>query len=117
MSTLRSRSTKTRHRLTGANFSNTHWTNVLLARVGNDTQSREALEKLCGRYWAPLYAFIRRQGESPHDAQDLTQAFFTRLFEKDYLLAVDRQKGRFRSFLLASLKHFLSNERDRARAQ
>ncbi len=66
---------------------------------------------------APLYAFIRRQGESPHDAQDLTQAFFTRLFEKDYLLAVDRQKGRFRSFLLASLKHFLSNERDRARAQ
>jgi RNA polymerase sigma-70 factor (ECF subfamily) len=58
---------------------------VLSARVGKDTQSREALEKLCGRYWAPLYAFIRRQGESPHDAQDLTQAFFTRLFEKDYV--------------------------------
>jgi len=108
---------KARLRPTAAHFSNTHWTVVLSARDPEGAQSREALEKLCRAYWPPLYAFIRRQGQSPHDAQDLTQAFFARLFEKDYLQAVDRQKGRFRSFLLASLKHFLSNERDRARAQ
>jgi RNA polymerase sigma-70 factor (ECF subfamily) len=77
----------------------------------------ESLEKLCRAYWTPLYAFVRRQGESPQDAQDLTQGFFARLLEKDYLKDVDRNKGRFRSFLLAALKHFLSNERDRKRAK
>ena len=68
-------------------------------------------------YWYPLYAFVRRQGYGPDEAQDLTQAFFTRLLEKKYLRDYARERGRFRSFLLAALKHFLSNERDRARAQ
>lgn len=80
-------------------------------------QAQQSLEKLCRVYWLPLYAYIRRQGENPHDAQDLTQEFFARLLEKDFLASVDRTKGRFRSFLLASLKHFLSNQRVRARAQ
>jgi len=71
---------------------------------------------LCGNYWYPLYAYVRRQGHNPHDAQDLTQAFFARLLEKNYLADVQREKGRFRSFLLASLKHFLANEWDRERA-
>jgi len=75
------------------------------------------LEKLCKVYWYPLYAFVRRQGRAPHDAQDLTQEFFARLLEKNYLEDVDRAKGKFRSFLLASMKHFLANEWDRARAQ
>lgn len=79
--------------------------------------AEQSLEKLCRVYWLPLYTYIRRQGESPHDAQDLTQEFFARLLEKDFLCSVDQTKGRFRSFLLASLKHFLSNQRDRARAQ
>jgi RNA polymerase sigma-70 factor (ECF subfamily) len=83
----------------------------------NPGQAAASLEKLCRLYWPPLYAFIRRQGESPEDAQDLTQEFFLRLLDKDYLKAVEQGKGRFRSFLLASLKHFLSNERDKARAQ
>ena len=83
----------------------------------NPGQAAESLERLCSVYWRPLYAYIRRQGESAHDAQDLTQEFFLRLLEKDWLNAVDQGKGRFRSFLLAALKHFLSNERDKARAQ
>ena len=75
-----------------------------------------ALEKLCRAYWLPLYIYVRRLGSSPHDAEDLTQGFFALLLEKNYLRDVAREKGRFRSFLLASLKHFLSHERDRARA-
>jgi RNA polymerase sigma factor (sigma-70 family) len=99
-------------------FGQTHWS-VVLSAAGrqNPGQAAESLEKLCSLYWRPLYAYIRRQGESPHDAQDLTQEFFLRLLKKDWLNAVDQGKGRFRSFLLAALKHFLSNERDRARAQ
>lgn len=102
----------------GTQFGQTHWS-VVLSAAGrhNPAQAAESLEILCCLYWRPLYAFIRRQGESPHDAQDLTQEFFLRLVKKDYLNAVDQGKGRFRSFLLASLKHFLSNERDKARAQ
>lgn len=80
-------------------------------------KASRALEELCCTYWYPLYAFVRKQGCSPHDAQDLTQAFFERLIEKNYLDDVAREKGRFRSFLLAALKHFLSNEWDRLRAQ
>jgi RNA polymerase sigma factor (sigma-70 family) len=101
-----------------AQFGQTHWS-VVLSAAGkrNPSQAAESLEKLCSLYWRPLYAYIRRQGESPHDAQDLTQEFFFRLLKKDYLNAVDQSKGRFRSFLLAALKHFLSNERDRARAK
>ena len=86
-------------------------------QAGTDSpQSQQALEMLCGNYWYPLYAYVRRQGHSAHDAQDLTQAFFARLLGKNYLADVQREKGRFRSFLLASLKHFLANEWDREQA-
>jgi RNA polymerase sigma factor (sigma-70 family) len=99
-------------------FGQTQWSVVLAAAGKRDHAMAElSLEKLCRVYWLPLYTYIRRQGESPHDAQDLTQEFFARLLEKDFLGSVDQTKGRFRSFLLASLKHFLSNQRDRARAQ
>lgn len=75
-----------------------------------------ALGKLCGTYWFPLYAFVRRQGYSQHDAQDLVQAFFLRLVEKKVLSRVDRQKGKFRSFLLSSIKNFMANDWDRKHA-
>jgi len=101
-----------------AQFGQTQWSVVLTAAGKKDLAlAEQSLEKLCRVYWLPLYTYIRRQGESPHDAQDLTQEFFARLLEKDFLVSVDQTKGRFRSFLLASLKHFLSNQRDRARAQ
>ena len=90
----------------------------MISAGGNDTtHARNALEKLCRSYWFPIYAFVRRQGHGPHDAQDLTQEFFARLLEKKQLAGVDPAKGRFRSFLLASLKHFLANEWDKAQAQ
>lgn len=79
--------------------------------------SATALEGLCQTYWYPLYAFVRRQGCQPDEAADLTQGFFARLLEKDWLADVDQQKGRFRNFLMASIKHYLSNERAKARAQ
>ncbi len=97
-------------------FALTRWSIVLTAGRSESTQARDALEKLCQSYWQPIYAFVRREGHRPEDAQDLTQEFFARLLEKNYLQAVDRSKGRFRSFLLASLKHFLANEWDKARA-
>jgi RNA polymerase sigma factor (sigma-70 family) len=89
---------------------------VLSARGADSAERRPALEELCRIYWPPLYAYIRKEGNAPHDAQDLTQAFFERLLEKNYLRQVDREKGRFRSFLLASIKHFLANQRVRAQA-
>ena len=98
-------------------FQTTLWTIVVHAGRGDSPEAREALAQLCQRYWYPLYAFVRRQGHQAHDAQDLTQAFFTRLLEKQALGQVDRAKGKFRSFLLASLKNFLSNEWDRTQAQ
>jgi RNA polymerase sigma-70 factor (ECF subfamily) len=102
----------------GAKFTPTHWSVVLAAAGHSDsTHARDALEKLCRNYWVPIYAFVRRQGHNPPDAQDLTQEFFARLLEKNYLAGADRTKGRFRSFLLASLKHFLANEWDKANAQ
>src|ERR1700722_14680574 len=101
-----------------AQFANTHWSVVLSAANKHDpTRAFESLEKLCRIYWHPLYFYVRRQGENSHDAQDLTQEFFARLLQNDLLDSVDRGKGRFRSFLLAAFKHFLSNERDKARAQ
>jgi RNA polymerase sigma-70 factor (ECF subfamily) len=98
-------------------FATTHWSVVLAARARGEPQAEEALSALCRTYWYPLYAYIRRRGHSAEDAQDLTQAFFTRLLEKNDLAQVDPQKGRFRSFLLAACNHFLSNERDRQKAQ
>jgi RNA polymerase sigma factor (sigma-70 family) len=101
-----------------AQFANTHWSIVLSAAdKRNPTRALESLEKLCRLYWHPLYFYARRQGENQPDAQDLTQEFFARLLQNDLLDSVDRNKGRFRSFLLAAFKHFLSNERDKARAQ
>ena len=97
-------------------FTTTHWSVILGAADTSVASAHEALEKLCRTYWYPLYAYIRRQSYSPEDAQDLTQGFFARFLEKNYLTQVDRQKGKFRSFLLASVRHFLSDERDRARA-
>ena len=102
----------------GAQFTPTHWSVVLAAAGHADTaHAREALEKLCRNYWLPIYVFVRRQGHSAHDAQDLTQEFFARLLEKNFLAGAQREKGRFRSFLLASVKHFLANEWDKARAR
>ena len=94
----------------------TQWSQVLAARDGSDTEARAALESLCQTYWQPLYAYIRHQGYEPEEARDLTQGFFTEFLEKDFLADVDPSKGRFRSFLLASLRHYLSHERDRERA-
>jgi len=98
-------------------FPTTQWNLVLLAGESLAADSRHALETLCRTYWYPLYAFVRRQGYSPEEAADLTQGFFTRLLEKRYLREYQRERGRFRSFLLASLQHFLANERDWVRAQ
>ncbi len=90
---------------------------VLSAAHSDTTRARTALESLCQTYWPPLYAYVRRRGYSPEDAQDLTQAFFARLLERNAVASVAPEKGRFRSFLLASLNHFLSDEWDKARAQ
>jgi RNA polymerase sigma-70 factor (ECF subfamily) len=98
-------------------FTTTNWSVVVSAADASSPEGRAALEALCRAYWYPLYAFIRRRGSQPTEAQDLTQAFFARLFEKGYLSAVDRRKGKFRSFLLAALEHFLANEWRNAHAQ
>lgn len=98
-------------------FTQTRWSIIVSATGGEESSARAALEQLCAAYWYPLYAFVRRQGKSAHDAQDLTQGFFARLLEKNDLAAVDRSKGRFRSFLLTALQHYIANEWDWARAQ
>jgi RNA polymerase sigma-70 factor (ECF subfamily) len=90
---------------------------VLEAAQGPSTRSRDALATLCRAYWFPLYAFLRRQGKSPHDAQDLTQAFLLHLVEKRTLTRAQPDKGRFRSFLLASLQYFIADERDKQNAK
>jgi RNA polymerase sigma-70 factor (ECF subfamily) len=95
-------------------FAQTRWSMVVAAAGGDSTKARRALEHLCETYWYPLYAFVRREGHGADDAQDLTQEFFARLLEKNWLDAVDREKGKFRSFLLAAMRHFLANEWDRA---
>jgi len=94
-------------------FSTTHWSVVLAAGSANAPKALEALEQLCRGYWYPLYAFVRRQGHSPEDAQDLTQEFFARFLERRYFAHATPARGRFRSFLLTSLKHFLINEWER----
>jgi RNA polymerase sigma-70 factor (ECF subfamily) len=93
-------------------FATTHWSVVLAAR-GNTLQAAEALEKLCRAYWYPLYAYVRRRGYSPHDAQDLTQGFFAALLAGNHLAQADRARGRFRTFLLTGINNFLHNEHDR----
>jgi RNA polymerase sigma factor (sigma-70 family) len=98
------------------NFPTTLWTVVLHAGRDESAQAQAALAQLCQAYWYPLYSFVRRQGYSPHDAEDLTQAFFAQLLEKRGLKRVDPEQGRFRTFLLASLKNFLANDWDRAHA-
>ncbi len=94
-------------------FATTRWTVVLAARDKALPQSEEALESLCRTYWYPLYAFVRRLGHQRADAQDLTQEFFARLLAKEWLAGADREKGRFRTFLIVALKRFLANEWDR----
>ena len=98
-------------------FATTRWSIVLTAGDRSSPDAESALELLYRTYWYPLYAFARRRGSSPEDATDLTQEFFSRLLEKEFLMAADRDKGRFRSFLLTMFKRFLSKERARARAQ
>jgi len=93
-------------------FATTHWSVVLAAR-GESAEAKAALEKLCRTYWWPLYGFVRREGYKPEEAQDLTQAFFARLLERRDLETVRRERGRLRSYLLASLKNFLSKARHR----
>ena len=96
-------------------FATTHWSGILAAGQGGTPQSAAALEQLCRTYWYPLYCYVRHRGHSPEDSQDLTQEFFHQLLHKHYLSQLDPSKGKFRSFLLASLNHFLANEWDRAR--
>lgn len=98
-------------------FATTLWSVVSLAGQHDSAQAAAALEKLCRTYWYPLYAYVRRQGYDPHDAQDLTQEFFSRLLARHELESVDRRKGKFRSFLLAALKHLLANEWHRSQRQ
>jgi RNA polymerase sigma factor (sigma-70 family) len=100
----------------GARFATTCWSVIAAAQDPASPAAHQALSALCSAYWYPLYAYVRRQGHTPHEAEDLTQEFFTRLVEKDFLAGVDPALGKFRSFLLAACSHFLANQRDRERA-
>lgn len=100
-----------------ARFATTHWTVVLAAGSPESPRYREALETLCGNYWYPLYAYLRRHGYDHHDAAEHTQAFFTKMLEKQSLSRIDQHSGRFRSFLLTALKRFVADERERTHAQ
>jgi len=100
-------------------FATTHWSLVDAAKLdnANQTRARDALEALCRAYWYPLYAFVRSRGYSVVDAQDLTQAFFARFIETGGFASADRKRGRFRSYLLGAMKHFLANEWHRSQTQ
>ena len=98
-------------------FATTHWSVVLKAGDNTSPDAAEALERLCRTYWFPLYAYVRRKGRSPEDAQDLTQEFFAQFLEKNSFSHARRERGRFRSFLLTSLQNFLSHEWESACAQ
>ena len=106
-----------RHKPESAQFVTTHRSVVLAAADREAPHSQEALGQLYSDYFYPLYAFIRRPGSDPHEAEDLAQEFFARLIEKDYLANLKQEGGRFRSFLLTALKHFLANQWEQARAQ
>src|SRR5262245_22978018 len=97
-------------------FRTTRWTLVRAASGTAAPERRAALETLCASYWPPVYAFVRRQGAEPAHAEDLTQAFFARLLETDGLGSADPERGRFRSYLLGALRHFLGHEREREQA-
>ncbi len=101
----------------GHSFDTTQWSVIVAAGQPQHADRQRALATLCERYWHPLYAYLRRRGHSGDRAQDLTQEFFCRLLEKNYLQDAQRERGRFRNFLLAAFKHFLANEWDRAHAQ
>jgi len=90
-------------------FNTTHWSVVLAASQTGSPDACVALEQLCRTYWFPLYAYVRRHGHDAHQSQDLTQEFFLRLLDKDYLRLADPARGKFRTFLLTSMKHFLAN--------
>ena len=98
-------------------FATTHWSMVVSAGGSRSPEASRALATLCENYWFPVYAFVRRAGHSAEDAQDLTQEFFVRLLDKHFLAAADRNKGRFRTFLLTAVKRFLANEYDRIQAK
>jgi RNA polymerase sigma-70 factor (ECF subfamily) len=98
-------------------FATTHWSVVLTAGQTGALGAQNALARLCSTYWYPLYAYVRRRGYSAHDAQDLTQAFFAQLLERQSFALADPNRGRFRSFLLGVMNHFLANEWTRAHAQ
>ncbi|MGA3268323.1 MAG: RNA polymerase sigma factor [Verrucomicrobiota bacterium] len=98
-------------------FATTHWTVVLEAGKRPTPQADRALEELCRAYWFPLYAYVRRRGHTREDAEDLTQAFFARFLAKNYLEGLNAERGRFRAFLLASLKHFLINDWKKSQRQ
>lgn len=98
-------------------FQSTHWTVILAAGQKHTPESAVALEKLCATYWFPLYAYVRRRGHSREDAEDLTQAFFAAFLARNFLEQVSAERGRFRAFLLASMKHFLANESDKSNRQ
>ncbi len=96
-------------------FATTHWSVVLAAANQETPGTAAALEQLCRTYWYPMYAYVRHRGHKPEDSKDLTQEFFYQLLRRHFLAQVDPQKGKFRSFLLAAINHFLANEWDRAR--
>ncbi|MHC4878379.1 MAG: RNA polymerase sigma factor [Planctomycetota bacterium] len=98
-------------------FATTRWSLVVAAGTPDEPDSHAALTELCSTYWPPLYAYVRKRGNSAEDARDLTQEFFTRLLEKMTVAAADPQRGRFRTFLLTSMQNFLANEHDRQSAQ
>jgi DNA-directed RNA polymerase specialized sigma24 family protein len=100
-----------------SSFPTTQWSMVLHAGRGADTSARDALEKLCGRYWYPLYVYVRRQGRPHHEAEDCTQAFFARLLAAEGIARARRERGRFRTFLLTSLRNFLISEWQRSQAE
>jgi RNA polymerase sigma-70 factor (ECF subfamily) len=101
----------------GSRFPTTRWSLIVASRQRPTTQARDALAHLCASYWYPLYVFVRRRSARIEDAQDLTQSFFACLLEKEYLKDFERERGRFRAFLLAAFRHFIANERDRERTQ
>src|ERR1700760_2362191 len=98
-------------------FQTTRWSLIRSIRHDDETVAQMALEQLCNSYWYPIYAFIRRSGKGPHDAEDLTQGFFARLLEKEIFSAADPEKGKLRNFLLTCLRRYLADEHDRALAQ